>query len=96
MATCEGCGKQIPTAGRGRRRAPRWCDGCQLDILRRADQADLADDRLFRSCAVCGSQLSDRRSDARVCSTRCRVYLSRLRSSRRLLERMVHYQEAGT
>ena len=95
MATCEGCGKPIPTAGRGRRRAPRWCDGCQLDILHRANQADLADDRLFRSCVVCENPIADRRSDARVCSTRCRVYLSRLRRTRGLLERIVRYQEAG-
>ena len=91
-ATCEGCGARIPTAGRGRRRAPRWCDSCQLEILHRADQADLADDPLFRSCVVCGELLGGRRADARVCSTACRVYLSRLRRARGLIERMVRYQ----
>ena len=92
VTRCEKCAAQIPTAGRGRRRPPRHCDRCQLDIVITADQVPAIG---RSSCVVCETTLWGRRSHAMTCSTKCRVYLSRLRRARGFLERMARYQQAG-
>lgn len=60
-----------------------WCPGCQRSLPAAAFRGYPALDRLcadcrhaepaFRSCARCGVPFTARRSDARYCSTRCRV-----------------------
>ena len=92
MTSCEKCGTQIATAGRGRRRPPRHCDRCQLDIVFAADQVPAFG---MTNCVVCEHPLWGKRSHAVTCSTKCRVYLSRLRRARGFLEKMVRYQNAG-
>ena len=47
------------------------------------------------NCVVCEHPLWGKRSHAVTCSTKCRVYLSRLRRARGFLEKMVRYQNAG-
>ena len=92
MTKCEKCGTNIPTAGRGRRRPPRHCGRCQLAIIIAADQVPAFG---MINCVACGDPLWGKRNHAVTCSTKCRVYLSRLRRVRGFLERMVRYQEAG-
>ena len=92
MTRCEKCGTNIPTAGRGRRRPPRHCDRCQLAIVIAADQVPAYG---ALHCVACDAPLWGKRPTAVTCSTKCRVYLSRLRSVRGFLEKMVRYQEAG-
>ena len=92
MTRCEKCGTNIPTAGRGRRRPPRHCDRCQLAIIIAADQVPAFG---MINCVACGDPLWGKRNHAVTCSTKCRVYLSRLRRVRGFLEKMVRYQKAG-
>ena len=82
---CERCGGSIPMAGRGRKRPPRHCDPCRLDILadaeRQADRTRCGLRRTGRQCPVCQAPLREQRRHAVTCSTACRVYLHRLRKA---------------
>ena len=75
---CERCPNRIPYPGRGR--PARFCNGCQLDIVARASQADLVGNP---SCVVCDAPLDAgeiRRRERLTCGDACRRFLARLRA----------------